>query len=178
MSLSTEIFLSEKAFMGIILSTVEVYRSECLGVLLGYKTRGKIIVEYANPFQTADRKPSEVAPNWERELKVLEILPELIQLEKLGYFHSHPVWGKNKGLAILSDEDKDSMEEGEMELIVAINDVKRRTTWSESRKRLNGTLGKYRFTFAGYYKRTRDSRIRQYRIVCPYAVGFDYTFSE
>ena len=50
MSLSTEIFLSEKAFMGIILSTVEVYRSECLGALLEYKTRGARAVGFDYAF--------------------------------------------------------------------------------------------------------------------------------
>ena len=178
MSRPTEIYLSEKAFMGIILSTVEVYKNECLGVLLGYKTRGRIIIEYAIPFQTAKRKPSEVEPNWKRELKVLEILPELIQLEKLGYFHSHPQWGKSKGVARLSEGDEDSMTEGEIELVVAINDAARRTPWKESGKQLTGTLGNYRFAMAGFYLRQSDSRIQEYRLVCPYAVGFNCAFAR
>ena len=176
--MSTEIFLSDKAFMRILLSTVEVYHYECLGVLLGYKTHGRIIVEYAIPFQSARRKPSEVEPNWRRELKVLEVLPELVQLEKLGYFHSHPQWGKNKGRAELSEEDIDAMEEGDLEFVISINDANRRIKWRESKEeRLFGTLGNYLINIAGFYIRESDSEIMQYRIICPYAVGFDKAFN-
>ena len=176
--MSTEIFLSDKAFMSIILSTVEVYHYECLGVLLGYKTTGLIVIEYAIPFQSARRKPSEVEPNWRRELKVLEILPELVQLEKLGYFHSHPQWGKRKGRAELSEEDIDSMEEGDLELVISINDTNRRINWRESKEgRLYGTLGNYLINIAGFYIRKKDSEIMQYRVICPYAVGFDKAFN-
>jgi len=172
----TEIFVSDKAFMGIILSSVEVYRNECHGVLLGFRTTGRIVVEYAIPFQSAKRKPTEVVPNWRRELKVIEVLPKLIHLQKLGYFHSHPQWGGMRGVARLSAADKDAMKSGEMEIVIAINDAKRKMTWHESRNRLLGTIGKYKITIAGYYKRTSDNRIVQYRIVCPYAIGFDYAF--
>jgi hypothetical protein len=61
---TTEIFLSDKGLMGILLSSVEVYKLECHGALLGTKTRSRIIVEYAIPFQAAERKFAEVIPNW------------------------------------------------------------------------------------------------------------------
>jgi proteasome lid subunit RPN8/RPN11 len=174
----TEIFLSDKAFLSIILSSVEVYRNECHGVLLGFKTHGRIVVEYAIPFQSAKRTPNEVIPNWRRELKVMEILPNLIHLEKLGYFHSHPQWGQSTGIPKLSNADKEYMTEGDLEIVVAINDADRKSNWKESRSGLSGTIGKYRITIAGFYKRTSDSRIMQYRVMCPYAVGFDYTFED
>ena len=173
-----EIFLSDKAFLSIILSCVEVYKNECLGVLLGFKTRGLIVVEYAIPFQSAKRTPNEVIPNWRRELKVIEVLPQLIHLEKLGYFHSHPQWGHSKGMAKLSEADKDSMTEGDLEVVVAINDAVRKSAWRELTSGLSGTIGDYRITIAGFYKRASDNRIKQYRVMCPYAVGFDYTFEE
>jgi hypothetical protein len=110
-------------------------------------------------------------------LRVLEILPKLIQLEKLGYFHSHPQWGRTKGLAELSENDICAMEEGEVELVVAINDGKRRIHWKESRGQLSGTLGKFRIDIASFYIRTSDGEIMSYRVVCPYAVGFDRAFS-
>jgi len=175
---TTEIFLSDKAFMGTVLSSVEVYKNECHGALLGYKTRGRIIVEYAIPFQSAENKPSEVVPNWRRELRVIELLPKLIHLEKLGYFHSHPQWGDTRGVAKLSGRDRDYIGKGEIEIVVAINDSKRMTTWRESKMRLLGTLGRYRIVIAGFYKRTKDNKIVQYRILCPHAVGFDYTFEQ
>jgi len=173
-----EIFLSDKAFLSIILSCVEVYRKECLGVLLGYNTRGRIFVEYAIPFQSAKRRSDEVIPNWRRELKVIEILPKMIHLQKLGYYHSHPEDEEFLGIAKLSKDDKNSITEEEVELVVAINDAVRKSAWRETTSGLSGTIGNYRFTIAGFYKRSSDHRIRRYRVMCPYAVGFDYTFEE
>ena len=108
----------------------------------------------------------------------MKVLPELIQLEKLGYYHSHPQWGNHRGVAKLSIVDKESMIKGEMELVVSINDSKRSSWWRESGKRLTGTIGNYRIKLAGYYLRSSDRRIMRYRLVCPYAVGFDTAFSE
>jgi len=173
----TDIFLSDKAFMGVILSSVEVYRNECHGALLGFRTNRRIVVQYAIPFQSARRKPSEVVPNWRRELKVIETLPKLVHLKKLGYFHSHPQWGTSRGIAKLSEPDKEYMSEGEVELVVAINDRKRAVPW-QSNMRLYGTIGKYYIVIAGFYKRKQDSQIKQFKILCPYAVGFDYAFEQ
>jgi hypothetical protein len=79
-------------------------------------------------------------------------------------------------MAELSEDDVESMEEGELELVVAINDVKKKMTWDESDNILNGTIGRYRIDIAGYYIRKSDGELMQYRILCPYAVGFDYAF--
>lgn len=174
---NTEIFLSDKALMSILLSSVEVYKLECHGALLGTKTRGRIIVEYATPFQAAKRKFAEVKPNWRRELKVTEVLPKLVHLEKIGYFHSHPQFGESKGLPELSDQDKKYMQPGETEIVVAINNSKKSALWSETKKGLCGTLGKYNIAIAGFYKR-KDNEIMNFRIVCPYATGFDLALGE
>jgi proteasome lid subunit RPN8/RPN11 len=176
--MSTEIILSDKAFLGVLLSSIEVYKNECMGILLGYKTRGRIVVEYAIPLQSAKRRPSEVESNWRREAKVIDVLPKLVQFEKLGYYHSHPQWGSLKGVAKLSDADIESMNEGEIELIVAINDSSRSSWWKEDGKRIKGTIGQYRLEIAGYYLCSSDSRVKMYRLVCPYAVGFDQAFIE
>ncbi|MBX5321672.1 MAG: hypothetical protein QHH12_07550 [Candidatus Bathyarchaeota archaeon] len=175
---ATEIFLSDKAFLSIILSSVEVYKNESHGALLGFKTPRRIIVEYAIPFQSARRKFTEVMPNWRRELKVIEVLPRLIHLQKLGYYHSHPQFGKKRGTPELSKTDREYMQPGEIEIVVAINDSKRSSPWKESKNKLSGTLGKYHITIAGFYKRKRNDEITQYRVLCPYAIGFDYTFEQ
>ncbi|MDH5482994.1 MAG: Mov34/MPN/PAD-1 family protein [Candidatus Bathyarchaeota archaeon] len=175
---TTEIFLSDRAFLSIILSSVEVYKNECHGALLGIQSQRRIIAEYAIPFQAAERKFSEVTPNWRRELKVIEVLPKLVHLQKLGYFHSHPQFGNKRGTTELSEFDKDFMQEGETEIVVAINDARKTLPWTESKTGLSGTLGKYRITIAGFYKRKKDGKIVRYRVLCPYAVGFDYAFKR
>jgi len=174
-----EILLTDKAFIGIVLSSVEVYKKECLGALLGTQTQGQIIVEHAIPFQTvAKRTFSEVRSNWRKELKVNEALPKLVHLQKLGYFHSHPQFGNNKGITGLSESDEKSMLETEIEIVVAINEAKQRSWWKESRNELAGSLSDYSIRLAGYYKHSKDGKISKHRIVCPYAVGFDQAFCE
>ena len=173
----TEIFISDKALMSILVSSVEVYKLECHGALLGMRTQGRIIVEYAVPFQAAKRKFAEVTPDWRRELKVTEILPRLIHLEKIGYFHSHPQFGQYLGIPELSNPDIEYIQPGDVEMIVAINDAKKSQTWNETKRGLSGTLGKYHIVIAGFYKR-KDGQIKRYKIICPYAVGFDYAFAD
>jgi hypothetical protein len=48
-----------------------------------------------------------------------------MHLQKLGYFHSHPQFGDKRGTPELSEQDKNYMQEGEIEIIVAINDAKK-----------------------------------------------------
>ncbi|MDH5691367.1 MAG: Mov34/MPN/PAD-1 family protein [Candidatus Bathyarchaeota archaeon] len=171
-----EILLSDKAFIGIVLSSVEVYKKECLGALVGVQTLEQIIVEHAIPFQAvAKRTFTEVKPNWRKELKVNELIPQLMHLQKLGYFHSHPQFGDHRGETSLSKYDKESMQETEIEIVVAINEAKRSSWWTESGKELSGTLEGHNIRIAGFY-REENGRIKKCKIVCSYAVGFDYAF--
>jgi hypothetical protein len=109
---------------------------------------------------------------------VTEILPKLIHLEKIGYFHSHPQFGEHKGKPGLSDKDKEYMTPGDTELVVAINDSKKSSLWNETKKGLSGTLGKYHIVIAGFYKKTKGEQIMSYRVVCPYATGFDLALAD
>lgn len=174
----TRIFLSDRAFLSLLLSSVEVYKLECLGILLGFRTKRLIVVEYAIPYQTAKRKFCEVTPNWKKELKVTSVLPELVHMQILGTFHSHPQFGEERGVAKLSDCDKDSLKSGNIEIVVAINDKKKSFSWAETKDGLAGTIGDYHVVIAGFYKRTSDQKIMNYRVVCPYAVGFDHALQE
>ena len=175
---TTRIFLSDRAFLSLLLSSVEVYKLECLGILLGFRTEGLIVVEYAIPYQTAKRKFCEVTPNWRNELKIESVLPDLVHMEFLGTYHSHPQFGKEKGEVRLSDCDKDSLNAGNIEIVVAINDKKVTCSWAETKYGLSGTIGDYHIAIAGFYKETSNQKIMNYRIVCPYAVGFDYALQD
>lgn len=106
------------------------------------------------------------------------VLPKLVHLQSLGTFHSHPQWGKTRGIPKLSDADKNYLEEGDLELVIAINDEKKSCSWAETNDGIAGTVGDYHIVIAGFYKRVKDLKIANYRIVCPYAVGFDYAFTK
>ena len=122
---------------------------------MGFRTRGRIIVEHAVPFQAAERKFAEVTPNWRKELRVINMLPKLVNLQKVGYFHSHPQFGKYRGLPGLSELDENFMQEGEVEIVVAINNARKAQRWQETKKGLSGTLGEYHIIIAGFYKRKK-----------------------
>jgi proteasome lid subunit RPN8/RPN11 len=170
-----QIILSDKAFVGIVLSSIEVYKKECLGILLGIQSTGRIIVEHAIPLQAiAKRTYSEVVPNWKKELKLKEAIPKLMHLECLGDFHSHPQFGDKKGKAVLSKTDKESMEDCAIEIIAAINASKHKSSWKATNGELTGSICDYNFRLAGFYK---DGGIKQLDIVCPYAVGCDNAFN-
>jgi hypothetical protein len=54
----TEIVLTESAFIGIVLSSAEVYKKECLGLLLGVDSTGRIIVNHAVIFKRFPKENS------------------------------------------------------------------------------------------------------------------------
>jgi len=66
------VFLSDRAFIGLVLSVIEVYKDECLGSLLGYNLRNRIVVDYVLPYQTARRKRTDVEPKLAKRVKSSE----------------------------------------------------------------------------------------------------------
>ena len=58
-----KVYLSENAFMGLLLSSAEVFRNESLGYLLGYRLDDRFIVEHAFSLQTARRRRSFIGRN-------------------------------------------------------------------------------------------------------------------
>jgi proteasome lid subunit RPN8/RPN11 len=175
----TQIILSDRAFVGIVLSSIEVYKKECIGILLGIKSQGRIIVEYAIPLHAVTKRTySEVVPNLKKELKLKEAIPKLMHLDTIGDFHSHPQFGDKKGFAALSDVDKESMDKTEIEIVAAINESKRRVDWKIVNGEVAGSICDYNFRLAGFYKKNNGGLIKQLDIVCPYAVGFNNAFNE
>jgi hypothetical protein len=169
----TEIVLTESAFIGIILSSVEVFKKECLGLLLGINSTGRIIVNHAVPFQAvSERKFCSVQSNWRKEAKLRETIPKLANLDYLGDFHSHSQFGENKGTAELSSADKQSMEETKIEIVTAINTSEHHLKWTANNGVLSGSLCDFNIKIAGFYK-SKNGDVKQLDVICPYAVGFD-----
>ena len=81
-----KVFLSEAAFMGLILSSIEVYKRECLGILLGYKLEDRFIVEYSIAYQSAKRMRNGVSSNHLRHTRIEKVLSRFDRLELLGDF--------------------------------------------------------------------------------------------
>jgi hypothetical protein len=185
------IYISEQAFLSVILSAAEVYNRECYGLLFGYSLPGKTIVEGAIAYQTAERKFSQVSL-YERQHKIIQrVIHEFPKHAYVGEFHSHPFFRGAAGDVALGPEDAFGIREPEIQLVVAINPRKRSVRWSTNRTgTLSGTLAGFHFRIAGYHVLPREQtktkgkpgrrrskkdrpRLVRARVFCPYAVGLN-----
>jgi len=183
-----DIYLSEQAFLGMILSAAEVYNRECYGLLFGYSLPGKTIVEGAIAYQTAERKFAEVSLYERQNLVIQRVIAQFPKHEYVGEFHSHPHYGSRDGMAALTADDAVGVTEAEVQLVIAVNPRRRTVRWSTNASgALSGTLADYHFTFGGYHilyptgagrKKKRGRRrarvkLRRASVYCPYAVGLN-----
>ncbi len=166
------VYLSENAFIDLLLSSAEVYKKECLGFLLGYKLKDSFVIEHAYSLQTADRKPKGVVSLDRSHKQILPILERLERLQIVGDFHSHTQFGSRKGLPLPSREDIDGMNSDHVYFIIAINNARKSMVWSENRDgTLSGTVGTFFFKIAAY-RLVSPASIKKVRIHCPFPPSF------
>ena len=117
-----EVFISENAFLAMVVGAVEVFHRETLGILLGYKTENAFVVQNAIAYQTSERYPTEVQRDDHAHKRIKSFLENVKSPAKIiGDFHSHTQFGENKGGFQPSKEDIDEMKNGQVYLIVEIN---------------------------------------------------------
>jgi proteasome lid subunit RPN8/RPN11 len=166
-----DLYLSENAFVGLLVSTIEVYRKECFGVLLGQATTDRILVDFVVPYQTANRKFREVHVDLMRSQRVEEAVRNTSRWECVGDYHSHPMYGTVRTTTTLSKVDKSFFKEGHVAIVVAINDSVRQQRWSYVQGGgVSGSINGYNIRIAGYHK--ANETIERAPIHCPYAIGF------
>lgn len=166
------VYLSENAFIDLLLSSAEVYKKECLGFLLGYRLEDRFIVEHAFSFQTASRKPKGVISHDKSHKKIEPILSRFDRLQIIGDFHSHTQFGPNKGLPYPSQEDIDGMTPALIYLIVAINNNRKTMHWAENRdSTISGSVDNFFFKISAYFLNGNAS-VRKAKIHCPFPPGF------
>lgn len=166
------LYLSENAFIDILLSSAEVYKKECLGFLLGYRLEDRFIAEHAFSVQTASRRHKGVVYHQKNHKKIQPILEKFDKLQIIGDFHSHTQFGVTKGLPIPSEEDIKSMKPEQIYLIIAINNNEKTLDWGENRDgTISGSVGRFFFKVSAYFL-DRNSSLRKARIHCPFPPGF------
>ena len=166
------VYLSENAFIDLLLSSAEVYKKECLGFLLGYRLEDRFIVEHAFSYQTAQRRPKGVSSIDTSHKKIEPILSRLDRIRIIGDFHSHTQFGENKGLPTPSEEDLVSMKAGQIYLIIAINNNEKTLEWAENRDcTVSGSVGDFFFKIAAFYFDAKSS-VRKAKVHCPFPPGF------
>src|SRR5207245_6493315 len=114
---------SSNACWALLISTVEVYKRECFGLLLGYRDTGNVtgniyIVEHAISYQTANRRHTSVEKNGRASRRMEKFLANLPHLSLIGDFHSHTGWGDLKGVGNLSSQDVIDMIHGNVYVII------------------------------------------------------------
>lgn len=165
------VYLSENAFMDILLSSAEVYKRECLGYLLGYRLEDRFIIEHAFSFQTANRRHKGVVFHDKNHKKIEPIIERFEKLQIIGDFHSHTQFGLLKGLPVPSEEDIAGMKEGLIYLIVAINNNEKTIGWGENRDgTISGSVGDFFFKVSAYYRNGNSTK--RAKIYCPFPPGF------
>ena len=168
-------YISENAFIDLLLSSAEVYKRECLGFLLGYKLEDRFIIEHAFTVQTANRRHKAVVYNRKNHKKIEPILTRFDKLQIIGDFHSHTQFGLTKGLAIPSTEDIKEMLPGHVYLIVAINNNQKTMQWGENRDgTISGSVSEFFFKISAYFLNNGNgvSSAKRAKIHCPFPPGF------
>jgi proteasome lid subunit RPN8/RPN11 len=167
-----KVFLSESAFMGLVLSSIEVYKKECLGLLLGYKLEDRFIVEHSLAYQSAKRTRNGVSSNNHRHSRIEDVLPKFDKMEIVGDFHSHPQYGNLKGVPKPSRLDIHDMENGKLYMIIAINDNERSVRWGENLDgTISGTLNRFHFKISAYH--FDGKKIKRSIIKCPFCLALE-----
>ena len=164
------VYIKERAFLAMILSVIEVYKRETLGLLLGYRGNNKFFVEYAIPSQTAEREFSWTEPKAKAFARMTNIIKNMA-IDVIGDYHSHTEYGGEKARAIPSGEDIADMHKGNVHIIVAVNPKLAKVKWRQNNDgTISGTISDYHIkisaaTLIGEYK------YKRVRIVCPSATG-------
>jgi proteasome lid subunit RPN8/RPN11 len=167
-----KVYLSEHAFMGLLLSSAEVFKKESLGYLLGYRLHDRFIIEYAFSLQTAKRKRRGVILHHRDKMKIEPILSKFVKLQIVGDFHSHTPYGDEKGIPIPSTEDVNGMEKDNLYIIIAINELNSTKSWKENRDgSISGSMGNFFFKISAYFCSDVNGIPQRSRIYCPFPPG-------
>ena len=169
-----KVYLSENAFMDLLLSSAEVFKKESLGYLLGYRLEDRFIIEHAFSLQTAERRRRGVLFHSRDHKKIAPILLKFEKLQIVGDFHSHTQYGETKGIPIPSPVDIKEMEPENLYIIVAINDLLSSRPWRENRDgSVSGSIGEFFFKISAYFYPSLKSMPKKARIYCPFPPGLN-----
>jgi proteasome lid subunit RPN8/RPN11 len=167
-----KVYLSENAFMGLLLSSAEVFRNESLGYLLGYRLDDRFIIEHAFSLQTARRRRRGVMLRHRDQKKIEPILSNFVKLQIVGDFHSHTQYGGRKGVPVPSPEDIKEMERDNLYIIVAINELEKSKSWKENKDgSISGSMGDFFFKISAYLSPFIKGVPQKAPIYCPFPPG-------
>ncbi len=172
--------ISKDAFVPMVANCVEVYKREAIGLFLGKKQNGNILLTDALSYQAVRQKYSEVETVGNRNHRLEHVIETLGQNKVVGNYHSHPSFGENYYQPCPSKYDIGEMRKSPSLalVLVEIYDKKTDRDWHYcSDGRLAGAFGEYWLNIAAYYWDEQANRHRKAAIVCPYAIRKKRDFS-
>lgn len=144
--------IEKEPFLDMLLAAIETFKRECVGYIFGYKPSRKrnsfIITNVVNIQLAKKRKNSEVVQSQLSRKNCEDLFKKYPSLfSVIGDFHSHPEWGRHKGVAMPSEIDIKNIEQGEISIIIAISTInKDRILWQNNNEGgIKGSLGDYKF---------------------------------
>jgi len=170
------VYILENAFFTLLLSSIEVFPKECLGLLVGTKGRDRFVISQSVVFQTAERTRNEVFyPRDKVYGEMHRFLKEYMPyFSVLGDFHSHPYGHLEREGYKPSEGDIELMEYGNIYIIVQIHKKRKRMIWNynPSEKTISGTIGDNFIKIAAWMRsRENGQKAVQANIICRPAVG-------
>jgi proteasome lid subunit RPN8/RPN11 len=164
-----QVFISESAFWGLLVSAIEVYKKESYGLLLGHRDQDMFMVVNAVACQKAERHATWVKARDKSYARVVNFFKNLPNLYVIGDFHSHP-----QHEIALSEEDITSMKPDKVYIVVEIRDKAKDKYWSYNEDgSLSGTTDNWFIKLAAHTLDPETGKPRIADVLCPFAIGFD-----
>ena len=168
---SLEVHFPPNSIMNMLIAAAEVYPKEAFGTVYGKRVGNRFLVKGVIPYQIVNRTRNSVDIDDKHFAVMNRILCSLEKYKQVGLWHSHPYRQSQKCSAQPSRLDIETTEPENIEIIIALRPLKKRTRWHYSpwTKTLTGTFDKYYVRIRAFYKPHEDAeRLRRCEISTSY----------
>lgn len=137
-----KVFIRNSALVSLIVSSIEVFKKETFGILLGKKQKKDFIVKQAINFQSATRHYDYVAIDKMRENRMNNSLKFITVDKFIGDFHSHS--GNYENPSKHDIQDMKEQGPGKVFILIVVKNAKRNFEWiyNSREKSISGSIGK------------------------------------
>lgn len=157
--------IRKQTFISMVVSCIEVYKKEALGLLLGRIENGNYVITDAVSYQSAKRDYEYVSIDVKRQKRVDNALRFLTKSRVVGDFHSHPDY-----IGKLSKHDKQELleaEDGFVSITLVVKKTKTLKLWKRNAdESTSGTIGNNFFVKITAFHVNNKGRIVPVRIKC------------
>lgn len=165
-----KVVLKQDAFLSMVLSSIEVYRKETYGLVIGIRKKKNYLVSNCFSFQTAKRHYDVIEIDESKERMINNHIKYLTNHKLLGDYHSHANEPDE-----LSREDIRTLKnsfEGFISVLVVPKKLKnkRKYLWKHNRlqKCVSGSIGNFFVKIVAFYYDPKNKRAVKLQVYCPF----------